>query len=146
MSSIDHHNSLANIRHFFEHLSLDSLAMIDTVYTKDAYFKDPFNEVRGIEPVTRIFRHMFEQVDIPNFVVTHTLLQDDHAFLTWQFSFRMRRWHSDTQQIIGASHVRFADDGRVVYHRDYWDAAEQLYEKVPVLGSAMRWLKRAAQK
>jgi steroid delta-isomerase len=26
-------------------------------------------------------------------------------------------------------------------HRDYWDAAEELYEKIPVLGSILRWLK-----
>ena len=45
-----------------------------------------------------------------------------------------------------ASHMRFAADGRVVYHRDYWDAAEELYEKLPVLGPLMRWLKRQAAK
>ena len=27
-------------------------------------------------------------------------------------------------------------------HRDYWDAAEELYEKLPLLGALMRWLKR----
>jgi hypothetical protein len=29
-------------------------------------------------------------------------------------------------------------------HRDYWDAAEELYEKLPVLGGLMRWLKTRA--
>ena len=42
--------------------------------------------------------------------------------------------------------MRFAADGRVVYHRDCWDAAEELYEKLPVLGALMRWLKRQAAK
>ncbi|NBU45056.1 MAG: nuclear transport factor 2 family protein, partial [Betaproteobacteria bacterium] len=27
-------------------------------------------------------------------------------------------------------------------HRDYWDAAEELYEKFPLVGHMMRWLKR----
>ena len=44
----------------------------------------------------------------------------------------------------GASHLRFAPDGRVADHRDYWDAAEELYEKLPVVGGVMRWLKRRA--
>ena len=35
-----------------------------------------------------------------------------------------------------------APTGRVVAHRDYWDAAEELYEKLPVLGALMRLLKR----
>jgi hypothetical protein len=32
----------------------------------------------------------------------------------------------------------------IVVHRDYWDAAEELYEKLPWLGGLMRWLKRKA--
>jgi len=31
-----------------------------------------------------------------------------------------------------------------VFHRDYWDAAEELYEKLPVIGALMRWLKKRA--
>jgi hypothetical protein len=38
----------------------------------------------------------------------------------------------------------FNQDGKVVIHRDYWDAAEELYEKLPVVGGLMRWLKRRA--
>ena len=58
----------------------------------------------------------------------------------------MKRWRQDEQFIHGASHRRFATDGRVVYHRGYWDVAEELYEKLPVLGILMRWLKRQAAK
>ncbi|MGA0584669.1 MAG: nuclear transport factor 2 family protein, partial [Castellaniella sp.] len=32
--------------------------------------------------------------------------------------------------------------GLVSFHRDYWDAAEELYEKLPVLGRLMRWLRK----
>ena len=35
-------------------------------------------------------------------------------------------------------------DGRIVMHRDYWDVAEELYEKLPLIGALMRWLKRRA--
>ena len=34
--------------------------------------------------------------------------------------------------------------GLVTLHRDYWDAAEELYEKLPVVGAMMRWLKSRA--
>jgi len=70
------------------------------------------------------------------------VLQDDQAFLTWDFLFRMRRFSNEEQCIRGATHVRFVSDGRVAYHRDYWDAAEELYEKLPVLSWLMRWLRR----
>ena len=49
-----------------------------------------------------------------------------------------------TQTVRGASHLVLNEQGLVTLHRDYWDAAEELYEKLPVGGGLMRWLKRRA--
>jgi len=46
--------------------------------------------------------------------------------------------------VRGGSHLKLNADGQIEYHRDYWDAAEELYEKLPAVGSLMRWLKRRA--
>lgn len=140
-----HQADLYRVIDFFQSISVDSAQTLSLIYTNDVWFKDPFNEVKGLEQVSHIFTHMFEQVDAPRFVITHSMLQDDQAFLTWDFLFRMRRFSDEEQCIRGATHVRFASDGRVAYHRDYWDAAEELYEKLPVVGSLMRWLKTRAR-
>ncbi len=137
---------LQQLIRFFEQIDLATVSQLGQIYTPDAFFKDPFNEVQGIDAITRIFRHMFDQVDSPRFVVTNSVVQGDQAFLTWDFLFRMKRFSSGEQCIRGATHVRFAADGRVSFHRDYWDAAEELYEKLPLLGSLMRTLKRLANR
>jgi ketosteroid isomerase-like protein len=136
--------AVARVRAFFESISPQALRRLDEVYAADAWFKDPFNEVRGVEPIRRIFEHMFEQVDSPRFVVREVVAEGDSAFLTWDFLFRARRLGDGEQVIRGASHLRFDADGRVIYHRDYWDAAEELYEKIPLLGGLMRAVKRRA--
>jgi hypothetical protein len=133
---------LARLRRFFETLSVDSVREIGAIYAADAYFKDPFNDVRGVPAIERIFRHMFSQVDAPRFIVHEAVAQGDQAFVTWDFRFRMKRFDLSEQVIRGASHLRFDRSGRVVFHRDYWDAAEELYEKLPVLGTLMRFLRR----
>ncbi len=140
-----HEASLARLVAFFETIAPDTTDQLASVYTDDVYFKDPFNEVRGLPEVTRIFTHMFRQVDAPRFVVTGSVLQGDQAFLTWDFLFRMKRFSDEVQCIRGATHLKFAADGRANFHRDYWDAAEELYEKLPLLGSMMRGLKRLAR-
>ncbi len=137
---------LARLIDCFEGIAPHSLSRLAEIYTDDVYFKDPFNEVRGLPAVTRIFAHMFEQVDTPRFEITGSVLQGDEAFVTWDFRFRMKRFARDEQCIRGASHLKFAADGRAAFHRDYWDAAEELYEKLPVLGALMRALKRAARR
>jgi len=60
---MDHQTSLHNLVRFFETLTLAQSQDLSGVYTDDAYFKDPFNEVRGLPAVTRIFQHMFVQVE-----------------------------------------------------------------------------------
>ena len=142
---LQHQASLNQLVTFFESIEAGNTARLPQVYTDDVFFKDPFNEVRGIAAVAGIFEHMFVQVDAPRFVVTGSVLQGDQAFLTWDFLFRMKRYSGVEQCIRGATHLRFAADGRANFHRDYWDAAEELYEKLPLLGSFMRWLKRLAR-
>ena len=116
------------------------------LYTTDAYFKDPFNEVRGHAAINTIFAHMFKKVDAPKFVVTRSLLQNNDAFLVWEFLFYFKGEKAALQKICGSSHLRFSPEHKVEYHRDYWDAAEELYEKIPLLGSVMRFIKRMANK
>jgi hypothetical protein len=65
----------------------------------------------------------------------------------WEFRFRFRRFDRQREQVVrGSSHLRLDAQGRVQYHRDYWDAAEELYEKIPGLGWLMRWLRQQANR
>ena len=130
---------------FFEQLAAQDLPRLSELYAQDARFKDPFNEVQGVDAISRIFAHMFEALDSPHFVVTERIVQGNQCFLVWDFRFRFKRFDTSTWQTVrGGTHLILNDDGLVMLHRDYWDAAEELYGKLPVVGSLMRWLKRRA--
>lgn len=130
---------------FFETLSLHSVTDLPLLYAPEARFKDPFNEVQGCDAIAAIFTHMFAALESPRFVVVERIAQGQQCFLTWEFRFRFKTYQQTTEQVIlGASHIVFNAQGLVSLHRDYWDAAEELYEKLPVVGSLMRWLKRRA--
>ncbi len=134
-----------NLATFFETLSPQSVSQLHTLYDAQATFKDPFNEVQGLPEIERIFRHMYVALDQPHFVITGQLVDGAQAFLTWEFRFRFKRFDTTTLQTVrGASHVAFNEQGLVTLHRDYWDAAEELYEKLPLVGGLMRWLKKQA--
>ena len=128
---------------YFETISEAGLPQLRQYYAPDAYFKDPFNEVRDAASIERIFAQMYVSLHDPRFVIHSKIEQDDEAFLTWDFHFRIKKYKSDVTQIIrGSSHLQFDPRNRVRYHRDYWDAAEELYEKLPFVGGLMRFLKR----
>ena len=130
---------------FFESLSPADVATIGRFYAPQARFKDPFNEVVGVTAIQGIFAHMFEALEQPRFVVTGRVVQGQQCFLTWDFLFAFKDFHKGvTQTVRGASHLVLDEQGLVSLHRDYWDAAEELYEKLPVVGALMRWLKKRA--
>jgi steroid Delta-isomerase len=134
---------------FFESISPQDAnpARMGELYTPDARFKDPFNDVRGLQAIAAVFSHMYTALEAPRFVVNNAIAQNQQCFLTWDFAFRFKRFSPTVEQRIhGGSHLVFADDGRISLHRDYWDAAEELYEKLPAVGGLMRWLKRRANR
>ena len=63
--------------------------------------------------------------------------------ILWEMDFTMPVTRQPTT-IRGATHLTFGDDGKVTLHRDYWDAAEELYGRLPVLKWLMRILARQA--
>lgn len=138
--------SLAPLIDFYQRITPDRLGEIDRLYAANAHFKDPFNAVDGTPAIRAIFEHMFHALNEPRFVVTGQVMQGNQAFVTWDFHFRFQRFDTTTVQTVrGASHLVFNGQGQITLHRDYWDVAEELYEKLPVVGGFMRWLKQRAR-
>ena len=141
MSSMD--TTVDRIVEAFQTLTQEKVDALGAIYAPDARFKDPFNDVQGLAEIQHIFHHMYVTLENPHFIVTERIVQGAQCFLTWEFRFRFRRFkQGQAQCILGGSHLMLNAEGRIASHRDYWDAAEELYEKLPVLGSLMRWLKR----
>jgi hypothetical protein len=65
--------------------------------------------------------------------------------LIWEFIFQLKQSPEINQVIRGCTWMTFNEELLVTEHRDYWDAAEELYEKIPGLGVLMRWLKKRAR-
>ena len=137
--------TFAQIAQFFEDLDPQNLAQLKNFYSPAAQFKDPFNQVQGIEAIEQIFLHMYESLENPRFVITTQVVDGHQAFLTWDFKFRFKRFDTITEQVVkGTTHLVLDDQLCITLHRDYWDAAEELYEKLPWVGGLMRWLKKRA--
>ena len=133
-------NSLDSLVEWFETLTPESVSRTAAFYAPEATFKDPFNEVTGAERIECIYGHMFGQVLHPRFHVLERIQDGRKAVLIWECHFHMKA-EGPATIVRGASHLHFNADGLISLHRDYWDAAEELYAKAPGLGLLMRWLK-----
>lgn len=129
----------SDISHWFQTLTPESLERVGEMYAQDAVFVDPFNQLTGLASVRAVYQHMFDTLKQPRFVVTTIVERERDGFMTWDFLFECR---GQAQQISGCTQFELNDQGLIVLHRDYWDAAQQVYEKIPLLGSVLRMIRR----
>ena len=130
---------LDKLLRWYETLTPQSIDNIGQLYHPDAHFRDPFNDVRGVASIRAIFAHMFVTTVNPRFVIGERIEQGDQAFVTWTFEFSLK---GKAYAVAGGSHLKFDNCGLVVDHRDYWDAAEEFLQKLPIVGGPIRWLRR----
>jgi hypothetical protein len=132
---------------FYETLTPESLKDIANYFTPEARFRDPFNDVRGIEKIRLVFEDMFKTIGQPDFQVTDSAWSaetEGHAYMRWTFKYKVRG-KGLPLSVDGVSYVVFDIDGRVVSHVDYWDAAQGLYEHLPVIGWILRSIRKRVQ-
>ncbi len=120
---------------YLQSLTPSGLDALDDAVTDDVRFIDPFNDVTGRGAMRQVLADMYEALGDVRFEVEHAYGDADGGMLHWQFisTFRGKPW-----RFHGSSVVRFAEDGRVCYHRDDWDAGGNFYERLPVLGWVLR--------
>jgi len=127
-----------------EGLTAATVARLDEVMVPDVYFRDPFNAVTGIDKVQQIFAALFEDCTAVRFEVRRRFRNGEHAVLVWSMGLRLRRYAKGPDWTIdGMSEITLhPESGLVTAHVDHWDAAGQFYERLPVIGGALRLLRR----
>lgn len=124
----------------YQELDKNSLHLLAEVYAPEVVFIDPIHRVEGLPALTEYFRKMYEGVTDIGFRFEDVIAENDRAFLTWEMNLRHRKFRpEETLTLPGATVVRFGE--RIYFHRDYFDLGAMIYERIPVLGGAVRAIK-----
>lgn len=128
-------NPLESYCEFFGSLSSDFEDQVfEKYFAQYALFQDPFQRVQGRKEIITIFRHMFKTLENPSFIIKESVLNGNSGYIRWEFFY-------DSKSFEGVSHVVFDENALVASHIDYWDAASNVYEHIPILGSLLRLIK-----
>lgn len=135
---------------------LDQLSRLDAAHldalvalcADDVRFRDPFNDVRGSAAFRAVFADMLEKLEDIEFRVCARALEAAPradglhvALVAWHLSARLPRLGGAAWNVAGCSEIHLDRSGRICTHVDYWDAASGLYERLPVLGRLLRYLR-----
>jgi limonene-1,2-epoxide hydrolase len=120
----------------FSRASVEAAAL--AAYTKDAYFNDGFAEIEGNEAIAAYFARTADSTAEIEVELEDRVVSEGEVYLRWIMRFTTSGSRSRTIIAPGISHLRFDAQGRIAYHRDYWDASGALAEFVPLVGSILR--------
>ncbi|ESR25733.1 nuclear transport factor 2 family protein [Lutibaculum baratangense] len=122
-----------------ETLAPDTIADLTAMCERDVHFVDPFNEVRGREGMAHVFHDMFEKLDEVGFEVEEIV--GGGRIYALRFTFTAAGKMIGRVSVPGMTYVRLSEKGLVEEHVDFWDGGV-LYEHMPVLGRAVRAVKK----
>lgn len=126
----------------YQHLSKANLYLLDEVYHQDVVFEDAAHRLEGWDALQKYFETLYANVKRCDFIIKEHQQVGDSGFLTWTMNLEHPKLQKGTQvQVNGVSHLKF-HEGRVIYHRDYFDLGEMLYENLPVLGAVIKSIKQ----
>ncbi len=126
---------------FFETLDKNtSYEEYKNIFIKDVYFEDPFQKTYDLKSLHKIFIHMYETLYEPKFYIKEFALTNNSVYIQWMFKYKKEKI-GESYSFLGVSHVCFNKEGKVISHIDYWDSGTNIYEKIPLLGSLIRFIK-----
>lgn len=113
------------------------------VYAQDVYFNDTLKSIQGIDALETYFLHSAQETESTTVEYLDVLSKEGEYYFRWKMHIRFKKLQKGVlQSSIGMSHIRFNPQGQVIFHQDYWDAASSFFEKIPLLGSGIRMIKR----
>lgn len=107
------------------------------LYAERAYFNDGFVELEGRETIAAYLERTATATRSLQVEVEDVARHGGEVYVRWVMTFTTER-RSTTIVAPGISHLRFDPEGRILYHRDYWDGSGALAEFVPLVGPVLR--------
>ena len=121
---------------------------IASVYAEEVVFRDPVHELQGLPALQRYFAGISANLISCGFRFEETVEQGDRLALWWEMHYRHPRLGGGRPLSLRGNsriHVDLASE-RVIFHEDFYDLGAMVYERIPVLGGAVRLVKTGLAK
>ena len=126
----------------YQQLNKSNLHLLSDVYHDEVVFEDAAHRLEGWQELENYFESLYTNVTRCDFNILEHQQTGNSGFLTWQMALEHPKLSKGSMiHVNGVSHLKFSQ-GRVIYHRDYFDLGEMLYENLPLLGSVIKTIKQ----
>jgi hypothetical protein len=125
---------LDNFVSFYNSLSAQDLSVLAQLYHPEVRFIDPVHQIDGLDALQQYFGHAYDRLDSCTFAAHAMAGQQLQGFVSWQMQFSHQAIASGALiKVDGCTELHWHQDGRIIYHRDYYDLTQMVYQHVPVV-------------
>lgn len=138
-------DTISRFERFSGDISADNITNnLSRIYAANIYFRDPFKEIHGIRDLQTYLLNDSDSVTLYKIDWQDVAKSSGDYYFRWVMTVKLKRdgHHKPPSQTCGISEIRFGADGKVIYEQDYFDAAAFLYERLPILGGEIRFIKK----
>ena len=133
---------LARFREFYDQFSAAWIPRLGELYAERFEFRDPFHTIVDDRAALEAYFTRVLKLPESRFITEDQAVGSDGAYVRWRWVYKLRT-SAPQREIIGVTHLRATEDGeRFAAHRDLFDAAEAVYEQVPIVGAMIRAVKK----
>ncbi len=133
---------IAKVSEIYRQLNKHNVCSLATIYHHDVVFEDAAHKLEGWPRVQQYFSALYQNVERCQFVIEEQHQVGADGFLTWTMALQHPKLKSGQLiHVNGATHLKFHEQ-KVIYHRDYFDLGQMVYEQLPLLGSLIKTIKR----
>lgn len=132
-----------SVQEFFKNLNKDNLQLVPEFYAEEIVFEDPLGRIDGVLDLRDYYKNLYQGVKSIQFEFSKELRQGNQYAGFWTMTLEAEGLNGGKPvRVTGMSQIEFNSAGKAVYHRDYFDMGAFIYEHVPVLKIAIRFIKK----
>lgn len=135
--------ALKRVENLFSTFSTNHLAAhTREVYADQFYFRDGFHLVEDIDSLEAYFVRSAKPLRSCTFTFEEPISNGPDHFLRWRMKVNLHRSEpGQFDEAIGLSHIRFDENGKVIFQQDYWDPTDVLYRKIPIANGLIGYVR-----
>lgn len=115
---------------------------IRALYAESFHFNDTFVIMNDIEELVPHMVRTAKNVELTTVDIHEVIKTDTDYYLKWTMHMKFTALGKAVDSVsMGISQLRFNQEGKLTFHQDYWDGAENLYEHLPLIGRFVKKIK-----
>jgi hypothetical protein len=110
-------------------------------YAPGAWFNDTLATEVGIDAIENYLLKTARGSEMIKGTTQDVAVSGADCYVRWTLEFRTKNLAGGRSVITeGVSQLRFDEQGRIILHQDFWNPAAGVYQHLPLLGPAIRYV------